>query len=186
MYQSLIRSKFPHDEAMGFFRSPKLPAVRLGKILRRESRISSPSDVLGMYDKEGFFGGRYVLFTATTTYFDGGSFALEDVRGATAAGAECVVQVNRQGMTHPVTLKLNDDEAATLLYRFLNDLAHRDLVAESVMQSAYEGFDPAQVQWLGLRDEVMRTIDLLYERYNDGKISLLDYESKKEALLARL
>ena len=42
------------------------------------------------------------------------------------------------------------------------------------------------MDWLLLRDEVMRTIDQLYERFQDGKLSLLEYENKKEQLLARL
>jgi hypothetical protein len=37
-----------------------------------------------------------------------------------------------------------------------------------------------------LRDEVMRTIDMLHERFQDGKLSLIQYEEKKTELLARL
>ncbi len=188
MYASLIKEKFPHDESLDLFRAPHLPAVKLGKLLRRETRIASPSDVLGLHLWSGLLSSGYLVFTQDRCFFDGGGAALEDIRSAGAKGSRLVLAVNLQGQLSPIELNVGSEAAAQALVRFLEQIAYNDPKAEAVVANTYEqsGFDPAEINWLKLRDEVMRTIDMLYDRYNDGKLSILEFESKKEELLSRL
>ena len=69
-----------------------------------------------------------------------------------------------------------------------DQLAGFDPASEEALERSYdpETYTTAEIDWLKLRDEVMRTIDFLYQRYNDGKLNMLEFESKKEELLGRL
>ena len=85
---------------------------------------------------------------------------------------------------------LSREQATAILAKMLDDLAYWDPEkekAEAVApEQAYAQFEGSALDWLLLRDEVMRTIDMLHERFQDGKLSLLQYEEKKTELLARL
>ncbi len=188
MYADFLKERFPHDEANGLFRAPNLPAVKLGKLLMKETRIASPNDVLGIHLWSGFLGGGYVMFTKDRCFYSDGEFALEDVKSADPQKDKIFVVTNLQGQLEPNELDVENDIVATALARLLSAMAGVDPKAKQALENTYreEGYSVAEINWLQLRDEVMRTIDFLYDRYNDGKLSMLEYESKKEELLSRL
>lgn len=186
MYADLIKDKFPQDEKNGLYKYPNLPAVKLGKILIKDRRISSPNDVMAMHHYSGFLGDGTVLFTKDRCYYDGGSFLLEDVREIQVKGSKMTVFANQQAQFVPHQLSAKNEQVAQTLQRILERMASYDPKAEKLVENAYEGYSNTELDWLNLRDEIMRTIDLLYDRYQDGKLSLLEYETKKEELLGRL
>jgi hypothetical protein len=187
MYADYLKEKFPHDEANGLFKAPQLPAVRLGKILIKDTRISSPNDVLAMHAYSSTFSSGTILFTKDKCFYEGGAFLLEDVKEVQVNGRKMTVFANQQTQFIPHELATKNDQVAQSLKRIFEGLSRFDPKAEKLMEkSDYEGFSTTELDWLNMRDEVMRTIDMLYERYNDGKLSILEYEEKKSELLSRL
>ncbi len=187
-YTAFFSRKFIQNDALGFFKAPQLPAVKLGKILRKDTRVASPNDVIALVHEESFISSRTLIFTATQCFYEGGVFALEDVKGASADGDTCTLQLNQSGRIASLELRLGTKNAASALADFLADMVYFDPAAKTEATTApdYSAYEKTALDWLLLRDEVMRTIDMLYDRYNDGKLSLLEYESKKEELLSRL
>ncbi len=189
MYRDFIKRKFPHNEDLGLFVAPRLPATKLGKILMQETRVKQPSDVVAMYLDSGFFSSTYLILTDTTCYYQGGTFDLETLRSCTASGKQIEFLISGIGSTTGQRITIGSQEAATTLAKVLDDLAYwdKDKADETAPDpDKYIQFEGQAVDWLLLRDEVMRTIDMLYDRFQDGKLSLLEYESKKAELLARL
>lgn len=186
MYAQLIKEKFPQDERAELYKAPHLPAVKLGKILRKDRRIASPTDVLALHIHDSLFGGNTLILTATTCLYDKGSFLLEDVKEFQAKGSDCTVFVNQKGQLVPHPFAVKNEQVATSLQRLFQDIAYHDPKAAALVQKTYEGYSNTELDWLNLRDEIMRTIDMLYDRYNDGKLSMLEYEEKKIELLERL
>ena len=185
-YTTLIKGKFPVDERNGLFLSPNLPAVKLGRILRRDKRINSPSDVLAMHTYSGTFSSGVLLFTRDACYYPKGSFLLEDVKEFQHKGDDCTVFVNQKGQFVPHEFSVKNEQVARSLGKVFDAIRYNDPVAEAMVKNTYEGFSHTELDWLKLRDEIMKTIDLLYDRYNDGKLTLMEYENKKEELLSRL
>jgi hypothetical protein len=185
MYAELIKTKFPSDENLGLFVAPSLPAVKLGKVLSSETRIKQPGDVLAFHLDAGFFSSSYIILTATECFYPGSGFALAEVRDARADGKFAIANVNLKGSFTEHKMGCGSEGAAKVVARILNDIGGEKEEIK-LPEPTYEGFDKAQVDWLKLRDEVMKTIDLLYEKFNDGKLSLLEYEEKKSDLLMRL
>ncbi len=189
MYRDFIKRKFPDNEDLGLFVSPRLPATKLGKILMKETRVKQPTEVVAMYLESGFFGGTYLILTDTKCYYDGGTFDLETLRGCKAEGKSIEFIISGMGSTFSQRFAMGDAQAATTVAKVLDDLAYwdKDKEAETAPDpEKYTQFEGQAVDWLLLRDEVMRTVDMLYDRFQDGKLSLLEYESKKAELLARL
>lgn len=189
MYRDFIKRKFPHNEDLGLYVSPRLPATKLGKILMKETRVKQPGDVVAMYLDTGFFGGSYVILTATQCFYEGGTLDLETLRGSKADGKTVEFMVSGMGSTYSQRVKLGDEQAATTIAKVMDDIAYWDKEAEDSTApdpEKYAPFEGQALDWLLLRDEVMRTVDMLHERFQDGKLSLLEYESKKTELLARL
>jgi len=186
MYADLIKEKFPQDEKNGLFRFPKLPAIKLGKLLIKDKRISSPNDVLAMHQFSGFLGDGYLLITADKVYYKGGAFLLEDIKEVQIKGSKMTVFANQQTQFVPHTLSVKNDQVAQTIGRIFESLGNRDPKAEELVSQTYENYSTTELDWLNLRDEIMRTIDMLYDRYNDGKLSLVEYEDKKDELLSRL
>ncbi|MFN0202949.1 MAG: hypothetical protein ACKVTZ_15605 [Bacteroidia bacterium] len=184
-YAPLLKDKFPIDERLSFYKFPALPAVKVGKLLASETRISSPNDIVGMHLIEGFFSSSYVIFTKDTCYYKGGSFFLEEARNCTLQEEECVVLVNQKGRSTEHKFPTLNADAAILIQKVFDNIRtyNPDLANNAPDYSQFEG---SALDWLLLRDEVMKTIDMLYDKYNEGKLSLLEYESKKEELLGRL
>lgn len=185
-YTLLIKEKFPADERNGLYVSPQLPAVKLGKLLRKDRRIASPADVLALHEYSGMLSSGTLLLTREACYYDKGSFLLEDVKEYQHKGDKCTVFVNQNGQFVPHEFSVKNEQVATALKRVFEAIRFYDPVSEAMVAKTYEGFSNTELDWLNLRDEVMRTIDMLYERYNDGKLTLLEYEQKKEELLGRL
>ena len=186
MYKEYIKRKFPHSPELDLYVAPKLPGSKLGKVLTKVTRVQSPGDVAAFYYSGGFFGSEYVILTDKNCYHGDGEFLLEDLRGVHIQGENLTVQVNHLGQITDQVLKFGSTEAAETFRKGLNDLKYYDPAAEAAPPPSYEGFDGAELDWLKLRDEVLKTIDVLAEKFNDGKLSLLEYETKKEQLLARL
>ncbi|MEL6672131.1 MAG: hypothetical protein AAFR61_08055 [Bacteroidota bacterium] len=188
MYADLIKEKFPQDEANGLYKAPKIPAVRLGKILVKDTRISSPNDVLAMHYFSSMFSGGAILFTAKKCFYDDGAFELEDVKEVQLKGNKLVVMANQQTQFVPHTLSVKNEQVAKTLQRILETISRFDPTAEKILEKTYdpEKYNSAEINWLTLRDEILKTIDYLYDRYNDGKLSMIEYEEKKEELLGRL
>ena len=190
MYRDFIQRKFPANESEGLYVAPQLPGSKLGRILMKETRIAQPGDVVAMFLDTGFFGGTYFLLTDTKAYYPGGEFDLERVRNAEADGKNMQIHLGTNTGTSAVRVKLGDSDAASIIAKVLDDLAFHDAGHEQELQntkrSDYSQFEGQAIDWLLLRDEIMRTIDLLHEKFQDGKLSLLEYENKKLDLLNRL
>lgn len=190
MYRDFIIRKFPANESEGLFVAPQLPGAKLGRILMKETRVAQPGDVVAMYLDTGFFGSTYFLLTDTKAFHMDGQFDLERVRSAQADGKHFLVALGTNTGTDQVRVKLGDADAAAAIAKVLDDLAFHDAGKEEILQntsrSDYRQFEGQAIDWLLLRDEVMRTIDLLFEKFQDGKLSLLEYEGKKQELLDRL
>jgi hypothetical protein len=189
MYKDFIKRKFPHNDDIGLFVAPQLPATKLGKILMKETRVRQPNEVVAMYLETGFFGSTYLILTDTKCYYDGGTFDLETLRGCKAEGKSIEFTITGVGSSFAQRVKLGDEQAAATVAKVLDDLAYWDKDAEAETApdpEKYKQFEGQALDWLLLRDEVMRTVDMLYDRFQDGKLSMLEYESKKAELLARL
>lgn len=169
--------------------APQLPGGKLGRILMKETRIAQPGDVVAMYLDSGLFASTYFLFTGTHAFYPDGSIELERVRGAMADGKSLDISLGTNTGLNKVRVKLGDNEAAAAVAKVLDDLAFHDAngITETVKpEEAYKKFEGQALDWLLLRDEIMRTIDLLHEKFQEGKLSLLEYENKKSDLLSRL
>lgn len=187
MYAEFIRRRFPQNDRLGLYVAPGLPAVKLGKILMKERKVRQPGDVSAMYLNEGVFSSSYILLTDEGCFYDGQNFLWEDCRGAKAEGKQVVVQLNVHGSFTERTMKTGEDEAARIIASVIDNIAHHDPEKDKPQAEAdYSAFSGTDLDWLRLRDEVMKTIDMLYDKFNDGKLSLIEYEEKKEDLLKRL
>ena len=183
-FSELIERRFPHLPAEGFYVRPQLPATQLGRVLASNTRISSPADVVAFYRFSTTFSSGSVVLTGSDCFFDGGSFRLADLRGAQADGKQVVVHL--AGPTQQ-QLRCGSESDARRLATALEAVANAPK-AETLLASvdAYASFSPEAVQWLELRDEVLRTVERLNELFQDGKISLLEFEETRERLLSRL
>lgn len=186
MYGNLLKDKFPQDEKNGLYKTPNLPAVKLGKILISDTRIASPNDVLALHLHSSTFSKSVLIFTKDRCFYPDGSFLLEDVKEVQTDGSRMLVFANQQAQMVPHKFSVKNEQIAQILKKLLESIVYHDPAAEELGKKPYEGFSTTELDWLNLRDEVMRTIDMLYDRYNDGKISILDYEEKKQELLDRL
>lgn len=188
MYAEIIKQKFPHDPKSELYKVPHLPAVKLGKILRKYTNIASPSDVLALHINEGLFKHQAIILTSSRCFYGEGNFSWEDVKDCQYKGDECEVFVNRKGDVFPHTFEVKNEEVAKTFQDFFQEIAYHDPTSDEWLKTNYneEGYLQMEINWLNLRDEVMRTIDMLYDRFNDGKLSMLEYENKKEELLSRL
>lgn len=190
MYRDLIKRKFPQDERAGLFVVPQLPAVKLGRILRKDRRIASPNDVMALHINDGMFSSETLIFTDTHMFHDSGSFPLAELKETQMKGNNLTIFANQKGELIPHKVSVKNEQVARILKSLLDDIRYYNPEAEALLEKTRnyetEGFSGSELDWLRLRDEVMRTIDMLYERYNDGKLSVLEYEEKKEELLSRL
>jgi hypothetical protein len=189
MYREFIQRKLSPNENLGIYVSPNLPGGKLGRILNVETSVK-PSEVVAFYIDSGLFSTVYFIITATRCFFGGGSVNLENLRGAKADGKRIELMTAAGAGASTQSVKLGDEQAAALLAKVLDDLAYWDPEKEKATAAAseetYAQFEGTALDWLKLRDEVMRTIDMLHERFQDGKLSLIQYEEKKTELLARL
>lgn len=186
MYAEIIKEKFPQDEKNGLYRVPQLPAVKLGKLLIKDTRIASPNDVLALHLYSSMFSSGAIVLTHERCYYPDGFFELEDIKEVQNSGSKLTVFVNQQTQFIPHELPVKNEQVAKTLQRIFEQISHRDATAEILVNKTYEGYSNTELDWLNLRDEIMKTIDMLYERYNDGKLSLMEYEDKKDELLGRL
>ena len=186
MYAEIIKEKFPQDEKNGLYRVPQLPAVKLGKLLVKDTRISSPNDVLAMHEFSTMFSSGTLILTKDRCFYPDGFFELEDIKEVQIDGSKLTVFANQQTQFIPHKLSVKNEQVAKTLHRIFEQIAHKDLKSEVLVTNTYEGYSNTELDWLNLRDEIMKTIDMLYDRYNDGKLNLIEYEEKKEELLGRL
>ena len=188
-FTELIQRLFTTDERLGLYARPNIPSGKLGRALNDHTAVS-PADVLACHVFGGgaFSAGGSIVLTATTCHYGKASFLLEDLHGATAEEKEILVDANRAGAATRHTLRCGSEEAARALARALDTLAHPPAApgAGLAEKPDYSAFSKTSLDWLELRDEVLRTIDLLHNRFQDGKLSLLEYEEKKADLLSRL
>jgi len=148
-------------------------------------------EIQAFYRYGGLVGssGSLVL-TPTHCHHPRGQFALQDLRGVGHEGKVLQFQVNMSsGNLTGVDFRCDSEADARLLADFFDHLIYAPQ-ADSLLQDAapktYAGYSPEAVQWLEIRDEVLRTIDLLAQRFQDGRLNLLEYEEKKADLLSRL
>jgi hypothetical protein len=189
MYREFIKRKFPQNEKLGLYVAPRLPATKLGRILMKETRVKQPGDVAAMHLDSGLFGSTYVILTDDKVFWTDGSMDLVNIRDARADGKYIQISVSSLGSADVTKIKCGSEEAASALAKVLDDAAYFDPEkAEELDSSAkdYSKFEGQAIDWLLMRDEVMRTIDMLHERFQDGKLSLIEYEEKKMLLLDRL
>lgn len=186
MYRKFLQEKFPAEEKSNLYKFPALPAVKLGKLLMKETRISQPGDVMAVHFFSSMFSSGYAIFTGSEFFYPDGSFLLEDIKSAQEDGNKVLVHVNHLGSLTTHTFKVGNDEAAHAFRKVLNGVARFDPALALEEGPDYSAFEGKAIDWLLLRDEVIKTIDLLAEKFSDGKLSLLEYESKKTDLLNRL
>ena len=187
MYAEILKEKYPQDEKNGLYKIPKLPAVKLGRILARDTRIPRPNDVVALHMYSGTFSGsNTIIFTTDKCFFPEGSFPLDEIQKVEQTKSKLTVITNQQNQFVPHSLSVKNEQVARTLKRILESLKRKDPIAEKLVKKTYEGYSNTELDWLNLRDEIMRTIDMLFERYNDGKLTLLEYESKKDELMERL
>ncbi len=186
-YRDFIVSRFPFDDKLGFYVKPNLPASAVGKALNLFTGIKNPSDVLAVYLFDKLLGSGGVAFTETTAHYNKATFVLEDVRSALAEDKNVHVDVNRGGALSRHTFRVEKPEAAATLARFFEALSAVPKVQELPLSAGdYSSYSHDARLWLELRDEIIKTIDMLYDRFNAGKISFLEFEDKKADLLRRL
>ena len=65
-YRDLLKEKFPQDEKNGLYVFPKLPAVKLGKLLLKERQIASPNDVVALHTFSSMFSSGHLILTPKT------------------------------------------------------------------------------------------------------------------------
>lgn len=188
-FRDLIQRRFPQNDQRGFYRLPDIPNGAMSRALNDFTRLSQ-RDVVAIYRYGSLMGGSgSVVLTATHLHHPKGSFALADLKGAFQQGKDVQFQLNTGGGSiGTVNFKCATEEDAQALQRFLDDVAtapRADDIAPTP-QADYSAYSPEAVNWLELRDEVMRTIDQLHERFQDGRLSLMEYEDKKADLLSRL
>ena len=187
MYRKFLQEKFPAEEKSHLYKFPALPAVKLGKLLMKETRISQPGDVVAVHFYSSMFSSGYAIFTDSEFFYPDGSFLLEDVKSAQIDEKKVLVHVNHLGSLTTHTFKVGTEEAAHAFHKILNAVARYDPKAVAEEEAPdYSKFEGQAIDWLLLRDEIMKTIDMLAEKFSDGKLSLLEYESKKLELLNRL
>jgi len=190
MYRDFIQRKFAHNESQGLFVAPNLPGSKLGRILAKETRIAQPGDVVALYLDSGFFGTTYFILTGDKAFFQDGQVPLENIRSAEADGKHLNIYTGTNTGATKTNVKIGDADVAKSIAKILDDLAFHDPVKIADMigqgKDQYSQFEGKALDWVLLRDEVMKTIDLLHEKFQDGKLSLLEYENKKSELLARL
>ncbi len=186
-YRALLLRQFPENPTLGFYRHPKLPSSLVGRSLGRFLHVTSPADVVAFYHHDRLFRSHEVMFTDTHFYDRQAYFPLEDVRAAQQKGSNVVVGLQQVGKLISHTMELGQSMAAELMVRVFEMIiqAPKDDLLERTRELR-AGLNPQSIQWLELRDEVLRTIDLLHEKYQEGKLSLLEYETLKEDLLRHL
>ncbi len=184
-FTELIKRNFPNDERLGFFVKPNIPSGKQGRVLNDFTRLS-PGDLVACHTWGNMLGGGSIAFTGTQCFYEKAFFTYEDLKGAEARERLVDVEVNQTGSMIRHTLKCENEEAAKIMARVLDTLATQPKADDIVAPADYSKFSASSLSWLELRDEVMRTIDMLYERFQNGKLSLLEYEEKKADLLSRL
>ncbi len=186
-YRALLLRHFPENPTLGFYRYPKLPSSLVGRSLGRFLHVTSPADVVAFYRYDRLFRSYEVMFTDTHFYDEEAYFPLEDVRGVQRKDTRLLVGLRQVGKLLTHTIDLGHPLSAELMEKVFEMIIHapKDDMLERV-RHLRAGLNPASIQWLELRDEVLRTIDLLHEKYQEGKLSLLEYETLKDDLLRHL
>ncbi|MCS7296915.1 MAG: hypothetical protein RMK19_06985 [Bacteroidia bacterium] len=186
-YRVLLLRKFPENPTLGFYRHPKLPSSLLGRTLVRFLHVTSPADVVAFYYQENIIRSYEVLFTDTHVYDKKAYYPLEDIRGVHRVDRKLILEIGQLGRTILHQMPVASVLAAELMERVFEMIirAPKEDAIERAIQMRV-GLNPASIQWLELRDEVLRTIDLLHEKYQEGKLSLIEYEMLREDLLRRL
>lgn len=187
-YTELIQRRFPNDKRMDCYVKPNMPATKLGRALAKFTKIASPSDVVAFHISSGMFGSDTLLLTSSECHFDKGFFLLEDVVGVHVEDKEVVVKVNQGGAYVQFKIKTESGETARLISEVFDAIAYapKGEAFMTPVENAYEKYSPEAVNWLELRDEVLRTVDLVHELFQAGKLSLTEYQEKKTDLLNRL
>jgi hypothetical protein len=189
-FEEIILRKFPHNEKIKCYKKPFL-ASYTGRALTSYPKITSPSDVVAIHIIGGLFSSSSIVITKTHCFYSKAIIELEDIKTASYQGKILILGVNQAGALIQHNLTTDSEEAAKFLADFFDSIilearkTPTDLVTNTDY-SQYGSDSSATVNWLLIRDEVMRTIDMLYKRYEDGKLTLLEYEDKKTELLSRL
>jgi hypothetical protein len=185
-FSEILKRNFPSDDRMGFYVLPNIPSGIKGRVLNEFTRLNIP-DVVACHVFGNMVDKDYIVFTDTQCHYEKSFFGLEDIKAANVRERFVDIDVNQGGASTRHSLKTHSEEAAKLLARVLDTIAYQpkadDLMPE---KPDYSKYDATSLSWLELRDEVMRTIDMLHERFQAGKLSLMEYEDKKTDLLARL
>lgn len=187
-FDEILKRNFPNDDRMGFYVLPNIPSGKKGIVLNAFTSMA-PADLVACHIHGNMLSREVIALTKDTCYYEKSKFLLEDIKSAQGRDRYVDVDVNQGGAITRHTLKADDEEAAKLLARVLDTVAFAPKADELMPEERdyeKEGFNMSSVDWLELRDEVMKTVDMLHARFQAGKLSLLEYESKKTDLLSRL
>lgn len=186
-YTEVIQRKFPDDNRLGFYIRPNLPATKIGMALMGYTKIASPSDVVAVLEYGSFLSKKYLILTHTECYYGKGSFKLEDLKSVILNQKDTLqIAVNQGGSIVNHILDLDNEQVAALLINVFDEISNTPKEVSVEVKADYSQYSREAVQWLEIRDEVMKTIDLLNQKFQDGKLSLLEFEEKKSDLLSRL
>lgn len=185
-YTEIIKRNFPSDDTHGFYVQPNIPSGITGRVLNEFTKLNIP-DVVAVHAFGNVLDKDYIVLTDTQLFYEKTSFNLEEMKGASVRDRFVDVDVNLNGNLTRHSLKTKSPEAAQVLARVIDTLSFQDTASDLMPEEKdYSKFSQTSLDWLELRDEVMRTIDLLYERFQNGKLSLIEFEEKKADLLSRL
>ncbi|MFW5658977.1 MAG: hypothetical protein ACOCZ8_03235 [Bacteroidota bacterium] len=186
-FSDILTEGFPTAPKHGLYGGKDIPGSKQGRALSAYKDIPTPSAILGVCDYGNMLRGGVHAFTGTMAYTTEGEFPLEELRSVTSSERIVQLTVNAAGQSRVLQIKTESPEAAEMLTRALDRIVYAPKAADLLEEAQdYSDFDPEQIKWLELRDEIMKTIDQLHERFQLGKISLTEYENKKTDLLARL
>ncbi len=186
--EKYILTRFPNNPGEGFYVRPNLPAKKLGRVLMDYTRIKSPAEVKAFYYHGTFFGSYHLVITGKTCYAPKTEFLLEDVVAGENQEKYTIVSINQGGNFSEIRIKTDSEKHAKVLARFFDGITSipktEKIVAEIKEKS--EQLNRSEIEWIKLKDEILKTIDALYELYQAGKISSTEYAFAKEELLGRL
>ncbi len=186
--EEYILTRFPNNPGEGFYVRPHLPARKLGRVLMDYTRIKSPAEVQAFYYQGGFFGSSHSVITRTACYASKTEFLLEDVVAGDAREKYLVVSLNQGGNFTEARIKTASEKHAKVLARFfdgLTSIPKTEKLVREITEKA-EQLNREEIRWTKLKEEILKTIDKLYELYQAGKISTTEYEIAKQQLLERL
>lgn len=184
MYREQIQRIVTPDERLGIYVAPALPAVKLGKLLMKETRVPAPGQVVAFFEPPS--GNIWIILTDTVCYYPGDMFPIAQVTHIFQESAKLEIGLRNGTLEQTRNIDCKDEALARLLRKVLLTL-HGQVVEELEESTAdYSAFEPSEQAWLKHRDKTLTRIRDAYSEFNIGKRSLIQYEDTVSELLKQL